>query len=140
MVSAISGGSITYKEGYSDKEWETLHPMIKGKRFVSSRGDKSKKRSVKEVQIADMEVLKSAHTHDMARIASLKRKLDRATRKKYAERGLNYSDDEDIFGSDEDPSCITEASGTSGASGPSRNSLKKSTRKKLRFKSPVEDV
>ena len=114
--------------------------MIERKKFVESRGDKKKKRGVNEVQIADMEVLKSAHTHDMARIASLKRKLDRATRKKYAERGLNYSDDEDILGSDEDPSCITEASGTSGASGPSvRNSLKKSTSKKLRFKHPVDD-
>ena len=54
-----------------------------------------------------MNVLKSAHAHDVARIASLKRKLDRATRKKYELRGQNYSDDEDILGSDEDPGCIT---------------------------------
>ena len=107
--------------------------MIKRKKFVSSRGDKNKKRSVKEVQVADMEVLNSAHVHDVARIASLKRKLDRATRKKYELRGQNYSEDEDPFGSDEDPSCITKASGPSV-----RNSLKKSV-KKTRFKNPLDE-
>ena len=106
--------------------------MIKKKKFVSSRGDKNKKRSAKEVQVADMEVLKSAHAHDVARIASLKRKLERAPRKKYELRGKNYdarldSEEEDIFNSDEDPSVVTEASAVSGPS--VRNSLKKNPRK-----------
>ena len=89
------------------------------------------------MQVEEMEVLKSAHAHDMVRIASLKRKLDKATRKKYDLRGQNYSDDEDILGSDEDPSVLTEAdSMSSGVS--TRNGLKKPT-KRTRFKKPVHE-
>ena len=102
--------NFTFKNGYSDKEWKALHPMVKRKKFLS-RADKGKKRGTSKVKIDDMQLLKSAHEHDKLRIASLKRKLDRATRKKYKMRGKNFSDDEDILGSDEDPSCITEASG-----------------------------
>ena len=43
-------------------------------------------------------------------------------------RGQNFSDDEDILGSDEDASCVTKASGHSA-----RNALKKPV-KKTRFK------
>ena len=70
-------------------------------------------------------------------IASLKRKLDRATRKKYEARDENFDEDEDIFGSDEDPSYITEASGKSTSV---RNILKKkpSPLKKTRFKDSEE--
>ena len=130
-------GNFNYKEGYSDKEWKTLHPMIKRKKFVESRGDKNKKRSAKEVHIEELELLKSAHAHDVVRIASLKRKLDREIRKKYDARGKNYSDDEDILGSDEDPSVLTDAdSMSSGVS--VRNGLKK-TGKRARFKKPVHE-
>ena len=101
--------------------------MIKRKKFVS-RDDAGKKRSASEVKIDDMHLLKSAHSHDKLRIASLKRKLDRATRKKYEMRGQNFSDDEDVLGSDEGPSCVTEASGHSV-----RNTLKK-PKKQTRFK------
>ena len=73
--------------------------MVKRKKFLS-RADKSKKRGASKVRIDDMQLLKSAHEHDKLRIASLKRKLDRATRKKYEMRGKNFSDDEDILGSD----------------------------------------
>ena len=45
-------------------------------------------------------------------------------------RGKNFSDDEDILGSDEDLSCIAEASGQSTSV---RNALKKPA-KKTRFK------
>ena len=80
--------------------------MVKMKKFLS-RGDKGKKKGVREVKIDDMELLKSAHEHNKLRIASLKRKLDRTTKKKYEMRGQNFDEDEDILGSDEDPSCIT---------------------------------
>ena len=70
-------------------------------------------------------------------IASLKRKLDRATRKKYEARDENFDEDKDIFGSDEDSSYITEASGKSTSV---RNILKKkpSPLKKTRFKDSEE--
>ena len=89
------------------------------------------------MQIEEMDVLKSAHAHDVARIASLKRKLDRATRRKYELRGQNFSDDEDLFNTDEDPSVVTEADSTS--SGVSvRNALEK-PKKQTRFKRSVEE-
>ena len=119
--------NFTLKNGYSDKEWKALHPMVKRKKFLS-RDDKGKKRGVNEVKIDDMQLLKSAHEHDKQRIASLKRKLDRATGKKYEMRGQNFSDDKDILGSDEEASCVTEASGHSV-----RNALKKPL-KKTHFK------
>ena len=120
---------FTFKDGYFAKECKSLHPMIKRKKFLS-RDDGGRKRSVNEVKIDDMEILKSAHAHDKVRIASLKHKLDRATRKKYKMRGQNFSDDEDILGSDEDPSCVTEESGGHSV----RNSLKKSGKKLIRFR------
>ena len=120
--------NFTFKDGYSTKEWKSLHPMVKRKKFLS-RGDGGKKRSVNEVQIEDIELLKSAREHDKVCIASLRRKLDRATREKYRLRGQNFSDDEDLLGSDEDPSVVTEVSNPAV-----RNSLKKTGKKRTRFK------
>ena len=120
--------NFTFKDGYSTKEWKSLHPMVKRKKFLS-RGDSGKKRSVNEVQIEDIDLLKSAREHDKVRIASLRRKLDRATREKYRLRGQNYSDDESLLGSDEDPSVVTEVSNPAV-----RNSLKKPGKKRTRFK------
>ena len=101
--------------------------MVKRNKFAS-RDDDGKKRGAIEVKIDDMQLLKSAHSHDKLRIASLKRKLDRVTRKKYEMRGQNFSDDEDVLGSNEDLSCVTEAPCHSV-----RNALKK-PRKQSRFK------
>ena len=77
------------------------------------------------------------HKHDKLGIAFLKCKLDRATRAKYDARGESFDDDENLFGSDEDPSCITKQSGKSTSA---RNALKKkpSPVKKARFKDAEE--
>ena len=123
--------------GYSDKEWKNLHPMKKRKIFLNK--DKATTRSVKAVEIQDMGVLKDAHLHNQNKIASLKRKLVRETKRRYDAEGRDYENEEDIFASDaEVASHITEeASAKSGTS--VRNGLKRNTKKKARFRDTDND-
>ena len=101
------------------------------KRKIYLNKDKSKSRSVNTVEIQDMDVLKDARKHDQSKIASLKRKLVRETKRRYEAQGLDYENEEDIFSSDaEVASHITEASAKSGTS--VHNGLKR--KKKLHFK------
>ena len=98
--------------------------MKKRKVFLAKK--KGGGRNVNEVEIVDMEVMKSARKHDKLQIASLKRKLTRETARKKRAQGEEGSD-EDVFASSyEDASNITEATKNSGAS--VRNALKKSKR------------
>ena len=82
--------------GYPDKEWRALHPMGKRKVFLAKK--KTGGRNVTEVEIEDMDVLKSARKHDKLQIASLKRKLTRETARKRKAQGEEGSD-EDVFAS-----------------------------------------
>ena len=78
-----------------------------------------------QVEIEDMDVMKSAMKHNKLHIASLKRKFARETKRKMQARGESTSD-EDILVSDwEDASVITDATAASNKSTTSvRNALK----------------
>lgn len=76
------------EDGCTSAEWKGLHPMQKRKRFlVRKQGEGG--RSVQQIEIADMDVIKKAMDMDKVKTASLKRKLKRANK-------------EDPFASDED--------------------------------------
>ena len=93
--------------------------------------DKSvKNRSVSQVQIEDMEILKAARKHDQLQIASLKRKLTRETARKRAARGDDPEDSDFLASSYEEQSAITDVTEKSSTS--VRGALKKRDKRPLK--------
>ena len=121
-------------DGYPEKEWKNLHPMKKRKVFVQNHpDDKSvKNRSVSQVQIEDMEILKAARKHDQLQIASLKRKLGREAARKRLARGEDPDDSDILASSYEDQSAITEATDRSKSNTSVRGALKKRGKRPLK--------
>ena len=112
-----------------------MRPIKKRKVFVQNHpDDKSvKARTVKEVQIEDMEILKAARKHDQLRIASLKRKLTRETERKRIARGEDPDDSDFLASSYEEQSAITDVTENSRKSSTSvRGNLKKRGKRPLK--------
>ena len=96
--------------------------------------DKSvKNRSVSQVRIEDMEILKAARKHDQLQIASLKRKLGREAARKRIARGEDPDDSDILVSSYEEQSAITDVTENSKKSSTSvRENLKRGGKRPLK--------